>query len=376
MKQYLIMKTPRSVDIDITNRCNLRCRHCYYYSSDAETPTELETAEWLRFFRELNECSVLRVVLAGGEPFMREDFRELIDGIVKNRMRFGILSNGTLVTDAIASFLAATRRCDYVQVSIDGSTPGIHDRLRGTGSFLQAVRGIELLRKHAINVVVRVTVTRWNIDDLRPLAAFLLDDLGFPAFSTNAASHLGLCRSHTDDVQLDTADRTKAMQILVELEKEYPGRITADAGPYADAKTFASMEQARIDQQGNMPGRGTLSGCGCIFMSLAVRADGVIVPCNMLSHIELGRINRDSLRDLWQNNPVLLQMRNRVTIPLTDFEFCKDCDYRNFCTGNCPALAYTTFGLIDHPSPDACLKRFLEEGGRLPELHDASTQSL
>lgn len=362
------MKTPRSVDIDITNRCNLRCRHCYYYSSDAETAEELGTEEWLRFFRELNDCSVLKVVLAGGEPFIREDFRELVEGIVANRMRFGILSNGTLVTDEIAAFLASTRRCDYVQVSLDGSSPEVHDRLRGRGSFQQAVRGIGLLRKHGINVVIRVTVTQWNIDDLPSIAAFLLDELGLPAFSTNAASHLGTCRSHVGDVQLDTAARTKAMQVLVDLESRYPGRITADAGPLADARMFAAMEEARLSLKESEPGCGTLTGCGCIFKSLAVRADGVIVPCNMLSHIELGRVNRDSLREVWQNNAVLQQMRNRVTIPLSDFEFCKGCDYQHFCTGNCPALAYTMYGLIDHPSPDACMKRFLEDGGVLPVI--------
>ena len=98
----------------------------------------------------------------------------------------------------------------------------------------------------------------------------------------------------------------------------------------------------------------------------AVRADGAIVPCNMLAHIELGRINHDSLAEIWQNSPALNQLRNRHTIPLTEFEFCAGCSYIPYCTGNCPGLAYTLTGKVDHPSPDACLRRFLEEGGAIP----------
>jgi radical SAM protein with 4Fe4S-binding SPASM domain len=85
----------------------------------------------------------------------------------------------------------------------------------------------------------------------------------------------------------------------------------------------------------------------------------------MLAHIELGHINQDSLAEIWQNSPALNQLRNRQTIPLTEFEFCAGCAYIPYCTGNCPGLAYTLTGTVDSPSPDACLRRFLEEGGAI-----------
>lgn len=367
-----VMKVPVSVDIDITNRCNLRCKHCYYYSSDGETSGELTTAEWLRFFGELRECTVLSVTLAGGEPFIREDFREIVSGITENRMRFSILSNGTLITDELALFLASTGRCDAVQVSIDGSCADVHDGLRGPGNFVRAVRGIRCLQKHGVPVAVRVTVHHGNVGDLERIAALLLDELGLDSFSTNAASHMGLCRSNCGDVQLDTGDRTEAMRVLADLELKYPGRITATAGPLADVHFFAKMEQARLEGRERLEGKGFLTGCGCIFNTLAVRADGVIVPCPMLSHIELGMVNRDSLKEVWQQHSVLQKMRVRHEIPLSSFAYCQGCEYIGYCTGNCPALAYTTFGVIDHPSPDGCLRRFLEEGGRLPEMAHCS----
>jgi SynChlorMet cassette radical SAM/SPASM protein ScmE len=101
--------------------------------------------------------------------------------------------------------------------------------------------------------------------------------------------------------------------------------------------------------------------------TLAVRADGVMVPCSQMSHIELGRINTDDLQEVWQEDSELKSLRERHKISLNEFEFCQGCAYINYCTGNCPALAYTILGKENHPSPDACLKRFLEAGGRLPE---------
>ena len=144
-----IIRTPRSVDLDITNRCNLRCRYCYHFSGPGDVDKDLPKAEWLRFFEELNHCAVMNVILAGGEPFFREDLRELIEGIVANGMRFNILSNGTLITEDMAEFLFSTGRCDGVQVSIDGSKPKTHDACRGKGSFDRAIKGIKRLKNIA-----------------------------------------------------------------------------------------------------------------------------------------------------------------------------------------------------------------------------------
>jgi len=157
------MRSPAKVEIAITGKCNLRCLYCAHFTSPGDVPEDLSTSEWLAFFEELGRNAVLRVTLEGGEPFMRPDLPELIEGIVKNRMRFEILSNGTLITEELAAFLAGTRRCDFVQVSIDGSQPETHDTCRGRGNFARAVRGLETLKRHGVAVTVRVTINRSNV---------------------------------------------------------------------------------------------------------------------------------------------------------------------------------------------------------------------
>jgi SynChlorMet cassette radical SAM/SPASM protein ScmE len=362
-----LMKTPKSMDIAITNRCNLRCQYCYHFESAEDAGTDLSLEEWFRFFDELRRCAVMRLTLAGGEPFIREDLREFIDGIVKNRMRFSLLSNGTLISDEIAAYLASTKRCDYVQVSIDGSVPITHDACRGQGSFVRAVNGIRALRRHGVPVAIRVTIHRKNVRDLEGVAKLLLEDLALPNFSTNSASHLGLCRKNAQQVQLTAEERTLAMEALLKLTSRYNGRISAAAGPLAEARGWLEMEEARQQGLQSMPGRGFLSGCGVAKDSLAVRPDGVITPCTMLSHIELGRINENSLQSVWQDHSRLKALRNRHLIPLSRFGFCEGCEYLNYCAGSCPGVAYTLTGKDEHPAPDSCLRNFLRDGGSLPE---------
>ena len=360
-----VMRTPRSVTVEITARCNLRCRYCYFFNNPVVEYRDLPADEWLKFFDELGSLGVMEVILAGGEPFIREDLRLLIDGIVRNRMRFAFLSNGGLISDETATFLAGTGRCDYVQVSVDGSCAEVHDSCRGKGSFDAAIRGIRTLQRHGVGVAVRATIHRSNVHDLENIAHFLLDELGLPDFGTNAAGYMGSCRGNADDVLLNIVERKEAMATLLRLAAKYDGRISANAGPLADGRMWHRMEEARVQNAPAFNNGGHLTACGCTFSKIAVRADGVIIPCSMLAHLELGRINHDSLAEIWNNSPVLNQLRNRHTIPLSGFEFCAGCSYIPYCTGNCPGLAYALTGIVDHPSPDACLRRFLKEGGTI-----------
>lgn len=368
-----LMKTPRSVDIEITSGCNLRCTYCSHFSSAGDVDHDLPTEEWRRFFAELGRCGIMSVTLSGGEPFFRHDLQEIVASIVENRMRFSILSNGTLIEPEMASFLAATGRCDSVQVSIDGAIDITHDAFRGKGNFAKAINGIKTLQHALVPVAVRVTIHRKNVHELKAVAALLLDDIGLPSFSTNSASHMGLCRKNAEQTQLAVEERSLAMETLLELVDKYHGRISATAGPLAEAIAWAEMKNASRLKKPRIEGRGFLTGCGGPFSSIAVRADGAYVPCSQLGHPVLGQVNRDDLRDIWQNHPLLWEFRNRRLIPLSSFAFCQDCPYIDYCTGNCPALAYNLTGEVNHPSPDACLRLFETEGGRLPErlLHPA-----
>ena len=218
-----------------------------------------------------------------------------------------------------------------------------------------------------MNVAVRVTIHRHNVDDLENIAHLLLEELGLPGFGTNSAGYLGTCRLNADDVMLTIAERQLAMATLLRLAEKYPDRISANAGPLAEGRAWRRMEEARAQGAPAFPNRGPPYRVRLPEqqdLRARRRRHRSVHLCWPIC--ELGRINQDSLAEIWQHSPALNQLRSRHTIPLTEFEFCAGCSYIPYCTGNCPGLAYTITGQVDHPSPDACLRRFLEEGGTIP----------
>jgi SynChlorMet cassette radical SAM/SPASM protein ScmE len=285
-------------------------------------------------------------------------------------MRYSILSNGSLITREQGSAIAKSGRCSYTQISLDGATHQTHDIFRGKGSFEGAIRGIKILLDNKVPVTVRVTVHPYNIQELDEIACFLLDDLSLPSFSTNYVSHLGLAECNSPRVQLNTEELSQAMEILVSLNQKYHGRIGASAGPLMEAELFRQMEEARRQGLPSFNGRGHLVACNCPFLKIAVRADGIVIPCTLLAHIELGRINQDSLIEIWQNHPVLNRYRKRNEIPLVSFAYCDGCQWLPYCTGGCPSTGKTLGGDEYQPSPQGCIRSFLDDGGRIPGINN------
>ena len=340
MSESKIMSSPRHVDVAITGKCNLACKYCFY-ADEMVARTDLSTDQWLEFFEELGQLGVMTVSLTGGEVFTHPDLFELIDGIIANRMRYSLLTNGTLITEeTLAKFEIGKRRqrLDSIQVSVDGSSAEVHDRSRPK-SFHRALRGLKLLKQGGYPVTVRVTVNQHNVDDLENVAHLLLDEVGLPSFSTNEAYACGATDRTEGNIILTPAQREQAMEVLTRLADQYDQRISATAGPLIMAREIKTMDEMIANGQTSLPGRGTLSACGGVFNKLAVNHDGTIVPCHILSTLSLGKIGEDRIQDIWHDHATMQALRQRREIPLEELESCKDCSYQGFCTGGCPGGA-------------------------------------
>lgn len=364
-----IHEAPRSFDLSLTGRCNLRCAYCFY-ADEMAGRRDLPAERWLAFFGELKGLAVRSLTLSGGEIFMRPDLWELIDGLVDARMRYSILTNGTLITEeTLARFGAGgrRRRLDSIQVSIDGSCADIHDASRGQGSFEKAIQGLRLLKAAGLPATARVTVNRHNVGDLENVVRLLLDEVGLARIGTNDAMPMGTGCARREDIVLLPPQRVEAMRTLVRLEAAYPGRIQATAGSLALWHMFREMEEARASGQKSRRWKmGFLSSCGCMFAKLAVHHDGMIVPCNMLAAASLGTIGATPIRSIWQDHPLLKEMRGRGALPMDQVPGCAGCEWIPYCSGGCPAAEYARTGDLYVANPECRYRRFLEECGRLP----------
>ena len=359
-----LMSAPKTIDLSLTGRCNLKCEYCFYADSMV-CRSDLPSEKWIAFFSEIGDIGVQRVSLSGGELFTRPDLFTLIDSIIENRMRYTILSNGTLITEeVIKAFESGKRRLrlDSIQISIDGSNPSVHDLSRPPHSFERAIRGVRLLKAAHFPVTVRVTLNHHNIHDLEAIAQLLIEDIGLPGFSTNEAEPMGTANCAGQNITLSVQERNEAMKVLMELNERYGGRIGAQAGPLARARSFRETEELLKKGATGRPGRGTLCSCGGVFSKMAVLHDGTMVPCNMLPTLVMGVIGMHALQDAWLKSPAINVIRRRREIPLSLLEECKDCPYTGFCTGGCPASVMAKSGQIIGIDPMSCYREYLKEG--------------
>ncbi|MDD1724896.1 MAG: radical SAM protein [Methanospirillum sp.] len=358
-----LSRIPASVDLSLTGGCNLKCRYCFYADSMAAR-SDLPTERWLSFFSELGGLGVQRVCLSGGEIFTRPDLYILIDGIIENRMRYSMLSNGTLISEEVIRRLQEGKRrirLDSIQVSLDGSSAAIHDLSRPPRSFDRVVRGLRLLKEAGFPVTVRVTLNHHNIGDIEALAELLIEDIGLSGFSTNEAESMGTARCSGENITLTATERKIAMQVLSQLNEKYGGAIGAQAGPLSRARMFQDIKTRIFNGETGIPGRGTLCSCGGVFTKMAVLHDGTMVPCNMLPTLIMGVIGMHSLKDAWLHSPAINAVRIRPEIPLSSLGECNDCPYTGFCAGGCPATVMAKSGRLIGTDPQSCYREYLKE---------------
>lgn len=172
----------RYLQLHITERCNLVCRHCYLGEKAAiDLPRELA-------FRAVEEFSSFgwKLLITGGEPLLSPYFWELVSYASERGIRVVVLTNGTLLTEAKARKLA--EHVHEVQISLDGMRQG-HEALRGEGSFEATLRGIGAAAKY-MKVSVATMIHRENLQEF-PQLERLVKSLGVVEWALDVPSPKG-----------------------------------------------------------------------------------------------------------------------------------------------------------------------------------------
>ena len=156
----------------LTERCNLRCTHCYQNEEIIKDELSLEenfmvVDKFVDFIKTLNKDSYSRGVLniTGGEHFVYKDLEPLLEYIsrFKKYLSFNFLSNGTLINDKTIALIKKYKPI-FVQISIDGDKIS-HDKIRGVGAFDVSMEGIKRLKENGIKVIISFTAHRQNYKD-------------------------------------------------------------------------------------------------------------------------------------------------------------------------------------------------------------------
>ncbi len=164
----------RYLMVEVTDRCNLRCRHCYL--GDAGT-TDLDYAILAAALDGFDDMGGLRLMITGGEPLLYPGFATLNEALAHRTFRPVLITNGTLLRREDIPSLNFME----IQFSVDGLEEG-HDFLRGAGSFSRVMDSLRAALDTGIDVSVATVIHARNLRELEGLGT-LLSDMGVSAWN-------------------------------------------------------------------------------------------------------------------------------------------------------------------------------------------------
>lgn len=159
-------RIPLAASWRITRRCNYRCRYCGYGNSDADA-AELTTEQVFGVIDQLSLAGIRRIGFTGGEPFIRDDFGDILDYCSRQKMFISVNTNGSCIHKHI-DHLKKIRR---LNLSLDGPRD-VNDAIRGEGSFDNVMRALEIAREnHIYSIEWTAVLSGSNIHAVRDLIA-------------------------------------------------------------------------------------------------------------------------------------------------------------------------------------------------------------
>lgn len=157
---------PLTMSFDITNKCMLKCLHCYNRSGDDLKRNELTDSEILRITENLSKFHMYSFCFCGGEALIRYELvLKMCEILKRTGTNLNIVSNGWLIDDEKVKKLKEVGM-NHIQISVDGNNSQIHDYMRNVaGSFEKAINAIEVINKNDMNISVAFCPTSFNIDE-------------------------------------------------------------------------------------------------------------------------------------------------------------------------------------------------------------------
>ncbi|MFA6383885.1 MAG: radical SAM protein [Candidatus Omnitrophota bacterium] len=346
MKKNSILKINQPRDMfhlqwHVTERCNLRCSHCYMDENLIKDEMGLGTVkdilyQYLDLVREWRmPRSKNRISFTGGEPFVRSDLFDILEECNKNHdmLQYGLLSNGFFLSDENVSRLRSLR-VDYVQVSIEGVEKN-NDSIRGKGAFKKAVEGIKRVVDAGIGASISMTVHRKNLNDVAEMIS-LARRLKVGVIGIRRLVPCGHGKGMRD-LMLTPAET-----------KEVMCYIARTALQTRDVYITCGCEDGIVSQNMHYSPIGCLAG----FHSLTILPNGNVYPCRRLP-VLAGRLKEESLKDIFCKSDLLNEIRN-VNNNNTE---CLVCPFFNECLGGAKCISYAYWGKLGGGDPQ-CWRRF------------------
>lgn len=300
-------KNPQLLILEVTNKCNLNCTHCYLGNKFGKKYISINLIQ--KLIKETKQIKPLIIALSGGEPLLHPNIIKIIKLLCNAYSKVILETNSLLLDNKILGFLKEYNTKVIVQISIDG-TQRIHDKIRGKGTFKKILFALKKLKKLKIHTNILFTLSKENISTLKVVYKQLkeyCDVFGVERFIPMGNGRL-----------LNQITPNEFKTVLMDLNKT---KIICND----PLSILIKMKKNSI-------------GCSAGIFACCISPEGLLYPCPKL-RINAGNLKKRLFMDVWQNSSIFLKLRQRKEYVGGK---CKNCEFLENC-GGCRASPYAIF---------------------------------
>lgn len=293
----------------LTNKCNLRCKHCFIYAVD-ELENELSYNEIIDLLDKSKANGCKKVIFTGGEVAIRKEFLDILKYAYKIGLYIQVLTNGVMWNDDLIKELA--QYINEIQISIDGFDEKTNALVRGKGTFNKAMKTIEKFIKYDDIFVSIITTPTYELienhkQDYINFGKDMINKFGTKNFLVIFGEELIDGR----DIKVDENRNNNMSKIVSEIYEEIYEN--------AELTTFIM----------NHSNNRVYMNCG--YGGLTIDSNGDIFFCGRIKEVKCyGNIRNMNFKDV-----IDIRKKAREISYVDNIKPCNECDIRYICGGGC-----------------------------------------
>ena len=310
----------------LTRKCNLACSMCYFHTQTYRNVApvnnnynELSYDEISRVMHDLKDNGVRQLIIAGGEPFLRQDLFKILELSVHLGIEVELITNGTIIDDSIADLMMKNNF--WISFSLEGSTRELNDSIRGAGVYDKVLANLAIYKKYRSfykrgNIILCCTIQNDNVDDIN----------SFLNFGQNQKVDL-------TEFNLLTFNPEKG------LDERFYNKLFKQVKSNLDQKNSASFKWGRFLIDGTINKEDIIStkisknffmtsGVPCYMPARLVSIDalGNVRPCCVCLNKTFGNVREQNFFDIWHGREFNL-FRKKMLNPVKDESYTNLCNY-------------------------------------------------
>ncbi|TSC95358.1 MAG: radical SAM domain-containing protein [Parcubacteria group bacterium Athens1014_10] len=316
MKDIIANKLEPFIFLYITERCQLRCRHCYM-GDRLSNPKEMSLEKIIKILNYFKVIGHYKLYLLGGEPLLHPQIKEIITIANKIGYEVVVTSNGQFDKKILQDY--TPELIHSFSFSIESSNKKTHDYIRGKGTFKRLIDNIKIVQSQGYQARIVSTVSNINVNKLTDLIDYSARVLKVSMLSFHYFSPIGQGEEYINKLILPE----DWINFCKEIE-EYP--IPENFWVYYPPTFVYSDELSYLTERG-------YKGCTARWVErLAILPSGQIYACSVFFDTNMNFA-------LWRNKK--MEIRDSKNTELRSVykvnDNCMDCPNKNQCFGGCGA---------------------------------------